>query len=287
MVIAQLIGGLGNQLFQYAAARRLAQYHQVPLKLDITGFETYKLHNYSLNHFNIVETFAQPDEIARYKKQGFIHRVRRRFFPYALQRHILEKSLSFQPAILNLHPNVYLQGYWQSERYFIDIAVIIRQEFMIKTPIDAINAQLSEQITATNAVSLHVRRGDYASNPVFQKVHGLTSLEYYAKAIQKIAAQVENTHFFIFSDDPDWTRANLNFDVPLTFVTHNQADKNYEDLRLMSLCQHHIIANSSFSWWGAWLGGNPKKIICYPAHWANDKNLNTSDIIPNGWQKIE
>ena len=133
---------------------------------------------------------------------------------------------------------------------------------------------------------MHIRRGDYVSNPTTNKLHGTCSLEYYHNAVDIIAAKVSNPHFFIFSDDHEWARNNFKIDYPLTFVAHNNAGKNYEDMRLMSLCKHHIIANSSFSWWGAWLGSNPKKIVCAPRGWFKDKSLNTNDIIPSDWSRI-
>lgn len=287
MVIVQLIGGLGNQLFQYALARRIAHMHNVPLKLDFYGFEAYKLHKYSLQHFNIREDFASPDEIARFKnKSGVLSRLATKFKPYYKCSVVHERFFYFDSNMLKVSKNVYLEGYWQSEKYFKDIEDIIRREFTVKYKSDVTNEQVAQNILSVNAVSLHVRRGDYVSNLTINQFHGTCSLEYYNQAIAQIAKKVETPHFFVFSDDPEWVKSNLKIDYSITIVDHNNADKNYEDIRLMSLCKHHIIANSSFSWWGAWLCRNPNKIVIAPLKWFNDKSINTTDLIPDGWIKI-
>jgi hypothetical protein len=182
--------------------------------------------------------------------------------------------------------DVYLEGYWGSEKYFKDIEAIIRRELTVKTEPSPINRAMAEHICQAPAVSIHIRRGDFISNPITQKFHGVCSLEYYSKAADMIAGMVERPHFFVFSDDPQWAQDNLKLEYPITFVTHNSMDEDYEDLRLMSLCKYHIIANSTFSWWGAWLSRASDKIVYAPRYWLNDSSLNTSDVIPNGWIKI-
>ena len=135
-------------------------------------------------------------------------------------------------------------------------------------------------------MSIHVRRGDYVSDAITQEIHGLSPLEYYAAAIQHIAHVAVQPHFFVFSDDPSWVRQNLHIDYPTTYVEHNTADRNYEDLRLMSLCRHHIIANSTFSWWGAWLGSNRAKMVIAPKRWFNTPDKDTRDLIPRSWIQL-
>jgi len=268
MVIVRLIGGLGNQLFQYAMARRISIINNEPIKLDIFPFQQYKLRNYSLMHFNIVESFATIEEIQAI---------------FAAGRVIRESYFHFDPQILKAPGNIYLDGYWQTEKYFKDIQATIREEFLIKTPSEQIDLAAAYKIMGCNSISLHIRRADYVTNPDANKVHGCCSMEYYRRAIIKMASVVNDPHFFIFSDDIKWSQANVTIDYPTTFVSQNGPDKNYEDLRLMSLCKHHIIANSSFSWWGAWLSTNKNKIVIAPNRWFQVTDIDTKDIIPENW----
>lgn len=289
MVIVRLIGGLGNQLFQYAMARRVAYMNGVPLKIDATPFSSYKLHKYSLSPFNISADFATPDEIAGVKcSKGFTgmrQRVSALFHPYYQRPVVKERTFHFDPDIFNISGNAYLQGYWQSEAYFREIEDLIRQEFTIKPKPEAVNMKTAEMIANSNAISLHVRRGDYVTDSKAKEVYCACSLEYYQEAIELIARQVKNPHFFIFSDDPVWAQANICIQYETSYVTNNDAGRNYEDMRLMSLCQHHIIANSSFSWWGAWLNPNPEKIVIAPKKWFSI-DIDTKDLLPQEWVKL-
>ncbi|MEN6509171.1 MAG: alpha-1,2-fucosyltransferase [Smithella sp.] len=163
---------------------------------------------------------------------------------------IKKTTADFDPNLLKINRDAYLDGYWQSEKYFLDIAPVIRKELSIKTPPDRENELLINKIANSDAVSLHIRRADYVADSHTNTIHGACSLDYYHHAVDKVAEKVKSPHFFIFSDDPAWALDNLKLKYPATFVTKNGPDKNYEDLRLMSLCRHNIIANSTFSWWG-------------------------------------
>ena len=200
--------------------------------------------------------------------------------------HIREKQYHFDPKILTMPGSIYLDGYWQSEKYFSDIADIIKNEFRVKLPQTEENRRVAQQITSCESVSLHVRRGDYLTDAKTNTIHGTCELDYYARCIERLTQQVHHPYFFIFSDDPEWVAKNLKITHPTTFVAHNGPEKSYEDLRLMSQCRHNIIANSSFSWWGAWLNSNSNKIIYTPKKWFCDPNLNTKDLIPATWQKL-
>lgn len=266
MIIVRLIGGLGNQFFQYAVARHLAEIRQTVLKIDISAFETYKLHKYSLWAFNIRENFASPEEAA------------------AL-RHIKEKHFHFSPDTLCLSDDVYLEGYWQSEKNFANIAGIIRQEFTVKTPLSSKNEKLAEHMASCESVSIHIRRKDYATGQI--QILDPCTTDYYFRCVECLVQSNIHPHFFVFSDDMEWVQDNIKLPYPVTLVDHNGADKNYEDLRLMSLCRHNIIANSSFSWWGAWLNNNHNKIICAPKKWFNENTRNSSkDMIPSSWIQL-
>ncbi len=148
------------------------------------------------------------------------------------------------------------------------------------------NKDIGEMIQSFKSVSLHIRRGDYVSNKVTNQVHGVCDLNYYSHAISYIAERISNTHLFVFSDDPEWAKGNLKTEIPTFFVDNNRADKDYEDLKLMRQCKHNIIANSSFSWWGAWLNQNAGKIVIAPKKWFNDKSINTKDLIPEKWIRL-
>ena len=276
------MGGLGNQMFQYAAGRRLAIKHKTILKLDLTFLMRRKQHenfthrNYALDAFGIQENFVGPLE-------NKIHTVEKIL---KLINVVNEPPHHFHESILSAPDNSYLVGYWQSEKYFKDVEDIIRNEFTVKFQVDSINKEITEEINSCEAVSVHIRRGDYVSNPVTNEYHGLCPLDYYQKALSKITSCTNNPHFFIFSDDPEWAQKNLNIEYPIKFITHNGAEKSYDDLRLMSLCRHNIIANSSFSWWGAWLNKNPEKIVIAPRKWFKDSSINTNDLIPENWIRI-
>ena len=298
IMIVKLKGGLGNQMFQYAMARAVAYRSNLPLKLDMEYFENGGLHQYRLGHFNIIEDFATEDDIKQFKpsrKQTIafaIYKIKEKFSPWYDWRKktvIKERSFLFNPDILKIRGSVYLDGYWQSEKYFADISHIIRCEFTIKYEPNSANRQILKKIDDTNSVSLHVRRGDYATNPKTLQMHGVLSLDYYMNALDLISEKIKEPHIFIFSDDIFWVKKNLKSALPLYFVEHNGKGQDYEDLRLMSRCKHHIIANSSFSWWGAWLSENPHKIVIAPNQWFSEermKKMGENDIIPKNWIKI-
>ena len=203
-------------------------------------------------------------------------------------RYVREKHQHFDPDLLNASDYVYLDGFWQSEKYFSDIEEILRQEFTLKLPQSALFDQISEAIASTCPVSLHIRRGDMANNPETNRLHGTCSLDYYDRAVQHIAKHVSQPHFFIFSDDPIWVKEHLNLSFPSTLVSYGSSLHDYEELHLMSRCHHHITANSSFSWWGAWLNPKPDKIVITPKKWFGDfaDDHDTKDLIPDNWLRL-
>ena len=295
MVIVKLMGGMGNQMFQYAMGRRLALSCSTTLKLDLGWFENCKANSprpYELHVFAVKEQIATEKEIGRIKNAenkgplGLLMRLLRRADRTSSKRVVMEKHFHFDPEVLRLPDNVYVEGYWQSEKYFKDIADVIRREFMVAVKPDEKNRLMSELIGRTEAVSVHIRRGDYAANSVMYQFHGLCSLEYYRKAAGIVSSKTKSPHFFVFSDDPDWVKENVNLEQQMTLIDFNGGEKSYEDMRLMSLCKHHIIANSSFSWWGAWLCANPDKIVIAPSRWFRDESVNTADLIPAGWKRL-
>lgn len=294
MVITRLSGGLGNQLFQYAAGRRLALVRGAELKLDTSALVSSKYptpRHYELSAFSMKVAIASERELAGLPpspRRTWSSLLSRRFCPAELLSLSYKKEthFHFDPAVLELTDGVYLDGYWQSERYFADVADVIRTDLTMANPADRQNQALLEQIGSGNAVSVHVRRGDYVTDTHTADYHGFCGLDYYRRAIQYIADVIANPVLFVFSDDLDWVRANLNTPYPTTIVGHNGPQRGVEDLRLMSACQHHILANSSFSWWGAWLDPRPDKIVVAPQRWFNKYDADTKDLCPESWVRL-
>jgi hypothetical protein len=294
LVVTRLRGGLGNQMFQYATGRALALRGAAALKLDVTWFATVASdakRRYELDSFSIHGRVASEGDIARFGRAGTPRFSRlRRWLRLGKEDDTwpiyCEPHFQYDPAVPDLPAPIYLDGYWQSERYFSDIADVLRREFTAKEPSDRENEALAAAIDAANAVSLHVRRGDYVTNPTTYRYHGICSAEYYQRAIDHLTSRVGMPHIFVFSDDQDWTRANLHFAVPTTFVGTNPPDCGYRDMMLMARCRHHIIANSSFSWWGAWLNPSPDKIVVAPQRWFGGSSNDTRDLIPPSWVRL-
>jgi len=283
---------LGNQMFQYAAARRLSILHDTPLKLDITAFDQYHLHSYSLQHFCIREVFAAQEEIKHFTEipqrgmRRLSVKVLSHLKPYYRRNIFRENHFNpFDPNINRTPPDLYLQGYWQSEKYFHDIKEDIKQEFRIRQR-KVKDMRILEAIQNTESVSIHVRRNDYVSDPKTKQIHGTCSIHYYQKSMEWMAERLAHPHFFVFSDDPQWVKHSIESSYPMIVVSGQYTKNNYEDIWLMSMCKHHIIANSSFSWWSAWLSSNPDKFIIAPQRWFNDSSIDTRDLIPDGWIRL-
>ncbi len=291
MIITNIFGGLGNQMFQYALGRHLAEKNNTELKLDLSAFKDYKFRKYELGSFNIIEKFAHPEEINQLsiiptgRVDKFLRKVLKK--PIKRPKSYIKENISggFNSKVLDLQDNIYLEGYWQSEKYFIGIEHLIRKEFSFKLPATGKNKEILESILNTNSVSLHVRRGDYITNPTVNAVHGVCSLDYYMECIDYIENKINDPQFYIFSDDMAWVKSNLKISSQVYYVDHNTIDNGIEDMRLMSNCKHNILANSSFSWWGAWLNPNPNKTVLTPKKWFNT-TYDSKDLIPERWIKL-
>ncbi len=287
MIIVRLKGGLGNQLFQYACGRALAHHHCTSLMLDTTWFAHPKFH-YSLDRFNISATVASDLDIAIATRapnnlRGIIDSMLQRMKPYYKRRYVHERALDYDPNILRVSKEAYLHGYWESPKYFSNIADILRNELTLVEAMDSINCEYSQRIQNCNSVSVHIRRGDYLEVK-YLKMFGVLSIEYYQRAVHFLAARIDKPHFFIFSDDIDWCRDNIRLDHEYEFVSHNSTNAEHMDLVLISLCLHHIIANSTFSWWGAWLSNRSKrKIVIAPQKYGVDPRLNRPGFYPEDW----
>ena len=285
MIIIKLNGGLGNQLFQYSLGRKLSIKNNDIFKLDLSGFTKDNPRSYSLGHFNIVENLAKKEDVAKFNKKG-LSKLFEKIKPYYKKSVIKYKGYDFDQNILKLSGNFYLDGYWQSEKYFQDIENTIRKEITLKEPLPSKYYELINAIKNSDSVSVHIRRGDYVANKKFSKIYNSLDEKYYQRAIKFIAERISDPRFFIFSDDIEWAKRNLDIPYPKIFVSGENEMKDYEELILMSLCKHNIIANSSFGWWGAWLNKNPDKIVISPDKWFNNETDSAKDLIPQNWIRL-
>jgi hypothetical protein len=306
MVIVQLLGGLGNQMFQYAFGRSLSNRFNTELKLDISLLNNSKdevitKRLFELSNFNICSEIVTEDEIQIFSHsnnlfyntlvwlknitQGesifgkIIFKTVKSILPFQV---ITETPCIKRPIRKKRHN--YIIGYWQDEDYFIEIENVIRNEFSFKKPPSGANIDYLNVINGSNSVGVHIRKGDYISITENQKIFNNIEIDYYIKAETIIREKLENPHFFIFTDDIKWARDN--YPIKDHFLISHNKNNPIEDLRLFSACKHQIIANSSFSWWGAWLNQNTSKIIVAPKIWFIDSKNKNAKIVPKGWIRI-
>ena len=285
MIVIKLQGGLGNQMFQYAAGLSAAHNLKTNLKIDLSWFDNMKEVDtprfYELDNFSLKQDFISSNQYflandSLKKRLLSIVKVRLNYYK--------EPHFEYDKNFKKIKNNTYLEGYFQTEEYFKNIRPIILENFSIKKEPSAKSKEIIDLAHKNESVSLHVRRGDYGTNKNASKFHGLMGEEYYKKAISIINKKIKNPKFFIFSDEIDWVKKNFDLPKGSIFVTHNKS--GIEDMRIMIECKHNIIANSSFSWWGAWLGQNKDKFVIAPKQWFLDKSINTSGVIPARWEKI-
>jgi hypothetical protein len=283
-VIVKLSGGLGSQMFQYALGRRLSIEGEYTLKLDTSWFKTSKDTHYGLNHFNIEEVFATPKEVRQIKNNNGI--LKYLYLIANKNSHITETNLSFNPDVLiTRQKNIYLDGFWQNEKYFNTISNKLRSDFRVKTPSDLINKKLADKLLNINAVAVHVRCGVDKSKPEGLRLRHICDQEYYIQAMEHMANKIDDAHFVVFSDNPVWAKKYLVTEEPMLFVNRN-AQNPYEDLKLMNHCKHFIISNSAFGWWSAWLSPYKNKRIIAPLKWFENNKINKQFELPVSWIRI-
>jgi len=260
MIISKIQGGLGNQIFQYAYAKHLAYKYNTEIRFDIRFYDLDQgevVREFLLNKFP--NTFINTDINISFT--GPVYRI--------------SDDFNYREFINEVGCNYYLDGYWQSEKFFKESEDLIRED--LKPSEEILEKIKKTPFLDTNTISLHVRRGDYLNSNGY---HPVQSVEYYQNSIEKIG---KYDYIFVFSDDIQWCKDNLNFNN-MVFI---EGLSNLEDLHLMSMCKNNIIANSTFSWWGAWLNSNPNKIVIAPKKWFGDRcDLNESDIIPSNWIRL-
>lgn len=289
MIVVRLTGGLGNQLFQYAIGRYLASRHGAELILEDSFYidpptgstpRLYELDKYLINA-------RRTDVAERRALRRYTGRITKRFHRLAQLPgpliYIHERIGKFENQVRELPDGVFLDGYWQSEQYFSGINDILREEYVPLIPMSAEDERVKAQMAIGQSISLHIRRGDYVTNTAANVMHGVCGLDYYYRAIKYMAGKLVKPVFFIFSDDMKWVQDNMKIDFPCHYVKHNSTATAFQDLRLMSLCQHHIVANSSFSWWAAWLNPSVEKIVIRPKTWFAGLSQASAWACPQEW----
>lgn len=289
MKIVKLQGGLGNQMFQYAFARGLAAKTGQDVSFDFSGFNPIKgvtPRSFSLDVFDIIVKKASVSDIQLFTKEKYSARLAmiKRAFGFNVPSYIHEKDHSFNPQIWNHGNDAYFDGYWQSEKYFSHIEREVREAFTAHQPFSQNGKIVAEKIEkiGRGSISLHIRRGDYVTNKKAAGALGICEINYYQRALSVATADAENPHIFIFSDDTSWVKENINIPYQSTIVSEYKMS-DWEELILMSHCERHIISNSSFSWWGAWLDIKNGMMVIAPIQWAKDPLINNEDITPPSW----
>lgn len=293
MIVVKLYGGLGNQMFQYAIGRHLSLIHNTVLKYDDGFFQfnndtTSTRREFELNVFNTNITKANDQELNRYLNKSRLRKRLERFLPFLETHHIIhEKFHPFDPDVLLAKNNTYLNGYWQSEKYFTACRAELLKEFTLKQPPVGISKAIEERCKKNNAVAIHIRRGDYVSRASNTEYHGLCSMEYYYQAIQLIVSKMQTPpELIVFSDDVPWVKENFKPGMTFYCAEENKGQQSVYDLYFMSLCRHNVVANSSFSWWGAWLNTHDDKIVVAPKQWYATDKIDSSQIAPETWIRI-
>jgi hypothetical protein len=285
----RLMGGLGNQLFQYALGRALEEkvLGKSIITFDKSWFYTKGERIYMLDKFNTKvndSSFKKPIEKKFWglfnKKSNEPFLIKEGNYSYKYQNNLITKYLK-----LSDKRDVYIEGYWQNEKYFNEIGDLLQREIILKNPFSDVALNILNNI-GKDSVSVHIRRGDYVTNPKYQVVHDVCNQEYYEKALKYISSKITEPKFYIFSDDIDWAKNNKIFNIPNTTFVSRPTLKAEEELLIMKECNHQIIANSSFSWWAAWLNKNPNKIVIAPSLWINKPRIESKDILPQLWIKI-
>ena len=298
MKIVKMQGGLGNQMFQYAFAKALEKKgHDVYLDLSLYNKKVVRNGiNYVHNGFELAELFEVDCNVAsekQVKKLGtladsFFNRFRRKYL--TKKTHYIDRVFKYSPEVLENKDDCYLDGYWQTEKYFEQFASEIRTIFRFKNSLSEKSQEIFSKTTDKFA-SIHVRRGDYLNGGL----HDVCTKEYFNNAIEYAIKNAGVEHFLVFSNDIEWCKTNLAYQTCcVSFVDWNTGEDSWQDMALMSNCRVNIISNSSFSWWAAWLNNNANKMVIAPSVWNrreidytdNYYKFDYSDIVPNSWIRI-
>jgi hypothetical protein len=295
MVIVRLRGGLGNQLFQFAAAYSLARHHNAELKSDLYTYTKHPLRKYELHHFNVQLPEATREEVHQFTGSNVIDRyLNKKSNYFYCPKVFAQPHYHFYEDFFSLPDPIYLSGYWQSEKYFVNVADKIKEAITGSIKLDTRNEELISTIRSCNSVAVHIRRTDYKPGSFFQPM----PFDYYQRALKFIGERISSPRYFIFSDDIVWSRRQLSYLKDATFIDHNKGDDSFKDLLVMSACRNQVIANSTFSWWAAWLNDFANKTVVAPQTWFSNKWVdkkepvypvryyNTKDLLPASWVRL-
>lgn len=304
MIVSWLTGGLGNQMFQYAAGLALAERRRTILKLDVSWYREYpdyEAHNrYALSCLNITEQFATDEELDRLRgfqltrterwSLALARRLRLRIYEQLLaggsRRSHQPPSFAFYPGFFDLPDNTHLGGMFQSEKFFAPVANLLRLHFTFRYPPSPEVSATIDRIRSGPSAALHFRRGDYARNPNFAQGIGIVGLDYYRAALRLLRERSPDATVYVFSDDIEAVAREFPIDGPHEFVRCVQPWHAHDKIRLMSLCEHIAIANSTFSWWAAWLNPSPQKLVIAPEPWFSGSDHDQRDIVPSAWTRL-
>lgn len=283
MLVMRVQGGLGNQMFQYAFGQYLAKNRSYEVRYDTSSFATDRLRDHALDAWQIdlpqVETKTLPLFPKRFGGKGYKNLLSAKL---PMKRVREKKPYFFHPRYTKVGNHTYLDGYWQNERYFDGMRDTLVNAFRPAKALSKETETVLEHIASTNSVALHVRRTDYLKLPEMQ----VCDHQYYLEAVKRLLATYSGINLFVFSDDLAWCKEHLAFDCPMHFVDHNCGATAHEDLWLMSRCQYHVIPNSSFSWWAAWLKEDSSKEVFVPSRWFADPKFGGDQIAPQNWIRI-
>ena len=288
MIVVKLQGGLGNQMFQYALAKAMSKLHDSPFELDLEFLldrtpnkgKDFVFRDYDLNVFSITPDIASTGTARQYASPTFWEKVKAGFKPKTVYQ---ESFFHFDAHALLAAPDVYLEGYWQSPKYFETIEKELREDFRFIHAIEDHSKKLLEQILQTDSICVNVRRADFLTNTY----HGVCGMSYFEPAIHHLASSLSNPKVFIFSDDPQWCLDNFKSKFSMEVVDHSHKGFKFSNqLQLMAACKHFIIPNSTFAWWAVWLSNKKESKVIAPTHWFADSAIDTRDLIPDNWMRF-
>lgn len=290
-VVCRLDGGLGNQLFQYAAARTLADTLACELALDLRALGPNADRGYGLDAFAIRAEVAGPDLLQslpspRSSRVGRLRSALSLALPDIAGFPVFwPRSFAFDARLLRLRQPKYLVGYWQSERYFDWNRARLLLDLRARTDL-GLDTPMLQHIQSCHSVAVHIRRGDYINHAAAARIHGVCEPHYYHDAVRWLAQRIPEVQLFVFSDDMAWVRAQFDFGLPTVFVDTGPQASPLQDFALMRACRHHVISNSTFSWWAAWLADAPEQTVVAPQRWFVDESIPAQDVVPERWVRM-